>query len=222
MLKNRICIITGLSGSGKSTALDAFEDAGFYCVDNMPVDLLPCFLDLHMEKDLEINGFAFVMDLREKSFPSKCTSIFNQLKKQGRDPEIIFLEADRKVLIQRFSQTRRHHPLTNDSSLMEGISEEKQILSDIRNYSDSIIDTTATNIHELKSIITAIARKHIKTDTLQISILSFGFKYGLPQGIDLLMDVRFLDNPFFVPELKNFSGKNEDVREYVLKSPETA
>lgn len=221
MLKNRICIITGLSGSGKSTALDAFEDAGFYCVDNMPVDLLPCFLELHMENDTEINGFAFVMDLREKGFPSKCTAIFNSLKDNSHNLEIIFLEADRKILIQRFSQTRRHHPLTNDSSLMEGIAEEKRRLSSIRNYSDSIIDTTSTNIHELKSIITATARKHIKTDMLQISILSFGFKYGLPQGIDLLVDVRFLDNPYFVPGLRNFSGKNEDVRDFILKSPET-
>ena len=105
MLKNRICIITGLSGSGKSTALDAFEDAGFYCVDNMPVDLLPCFLDLHMEKDLEINGFAFVMDLREKKFPSKCTSIFNQLKKQGRNPEIIFL-----LIITDLGEASDSHP----------------------------------------------------------------------------------------------------------------
>ncbi|WP_027358714.1 RNase adapter RapZ [Desulforegula conservatrix] len=218
---NRICIITGLSGSGKSTALDAFEDSGFYCVDNMPVDLLPKFLELPMESNTEINGFAFVMDLREKGFPSKCQSVFNYLKENGLDFEIIFLEADKKILVQRFSQTRRHHPLTHDSSLMDGITEEKSKLESLRNISDNVIDTTNTNVHELKSIVTAIARRHIKTDLLQISILSFGFKYGLPQGIDLLMDVRFLSNPYFVAELKDFSGKDEEVRNFVLNSPET-
>lgn len=218
---NRICIITGLSGSGKSTALDAFEDSGFYCVDNMPVDLLPKFLELRIESDTEVNGFAFVMDLREKNFPAKCGEIFEGLKANGTDFEIIFLEAEEKTLIQRFSQTRRHHPLTHDSSLMEGISEEKRRLANIKDISDTVIDSTTTNVHELKSIITAIARKHINTDLLQINILSFGFKYGLPQGIDLLMDVRFLDNPFFVPDLRESSGRDRGVREYVMKNPET-
>lgn len=219
---NRICIITGLSGSGKSTALDAFEDSGFYCVDNMPVDLLPKFLELPMESNSEINGFAFVMDLREKGFPSKCQSVFKDLKNSGIEFEIIFLEADEKMLLQRFSQTRRHHPLTHDSSLMDGITEERLILESLKKISDNVIDTTNTNVHELKSIVTAIARKHMKTDLLQINILSFGFKYGLPQGIDLLMDVRFLRNPYFVSELKEFSGKNESVRDFVLGFTETA
>lgn len=218
---NRICIITGLSGSGKSTALDSFEDSGFYCVDNMPVDLLPKFLELPIESNSEINGFAFVMDLREKGFPSKCQAIFANLRDNGIDFEIIFLEADEKILIQRFSQTRRHHPLTHDSSLMDGIAEEKRRLAALRDLSDNVIDTTNTNVHELKSIITAIARKHIKTDLLQISILSFGFKYGLPQGIDLLMDVRFLANPFFIPDLKELSGRDKGVRDFVMNTPET-
>ncbi len=217
----RICIITGLSGSGKSTALDAFEDSGFYCVDNMPVDLLPKFLELPVESDTEINGFAFVMDLREKGFPSKCRSVFSYLKETGRDFEIVFLEADEKILLQRFSQTRRNHPLTHDVGLLDGIIEEKQRLADLRNLADNVIDTTSTNVHELKNIITSIARKHILTDLFKISILSFGFKYGIPQGIDLLMDVRFLANPYFISELKNFSGKDLPVKDFILNNPET-
>lgn len=221
-MKNlRIFIITGLSGSGKSTAIAAFEDARFYCVDNMPVALLPKFLELPIESDSEIAGLAFVMDLREKGFLSSYKSAFEALRQKGHDFEILFLEADEKVLLQRYSETRRYHPLSENKSLMDGIRTEREQLKDLRKTADRVIDTSRYNVHKLKSVIHDIAQKIGKRALMKINILSFGFRYGVPNDADLLMDVRFLANPYFVPELKNLTGETESVKSYVLNRNKT-
>jgi RNase adapter protein RapZ len=219
--KFNIIIITGRSGSGKSTAIHALEDAGFYCVDNMPVALLPMFLEQPIESVHETAGFAFVMDLREKGFLSKYSSIFNSLEQIGYTFEIIFLEADEGVLLRRYSQTRRHHPLSSGKGLIDGIRAEEKELESLRLTSDTVIDTSHCNVHELRSIILDIAKKSVKLSPMRIHVVSFGFKFGVPRDADLIVDVRFLANPFFVPELQALDGETEAVRNYVLKSDET-
>jgi len=189
--KLKIIIITGLSGSGKSTAISAFEDAGFYCVDNMPVALLPKFLELPIESDSEIAGLAFVMDLREKSFLSRYSLVFDSLKKKGYQFIILFLEADEETLLKRYSQTRRHHPLSQDKSLLEGISIEQEQLKDLKITADKIIDTSRYNVHNLKSVINYIAQQSKSFAPMKINILSFGFKYGY-RGYE------FFKNTFFI------------------------
>jgi len=216
--KLKIIIITGLSGSGKSIAISAFEDAGFYCVDNMPVALLPKFLELPIESDSEITGLAFVMDLREKSFLSSYSSVFDSLKKKGHKFKILFLEANEETLLKRYSQTRRHHPLSQDKSLLDGIRIEQEQLKELKITADKIIDTSRYNVHDLKSVINDIAQQSKNFAPMRINILSFGFKYGTPHDASLIMDVRFLANPHFVPELKAFDGKNRKIKNYVLNN----
>ncbi len=217
----KIIIITGLSGSGKSTAIAAFEDAGFYCVDNMPVELLPKFLELPIESDSEIAGLAFVMDLREKGFISKYKSIFESLKEKGHDFKILFLEASDEILLQRYSQTRRHHPISQGKSLLDRIRTEQEQLKSLKIAADKIIDTSHFNVHDLKSVINDIAQKSKDLAPMRINILSFGFKYGIPHDADLIIDVRFLENPYFVPELKDLDGKTKEIKNYVLNNDET-
>ena len=221
MKKLNIIIITGCSGSGKSTAIAAFEDAGFYCVDNMPVALLPKFLELPLQSGSEFAGLVFVMDLREKGFLSKYKSIFKGIKKKGHIFTILFLEADEEVLLHRYSQTRRHHPLSRSTSLLDGIRTEKEQLQDLRRVADKIINTSRSNVHELKSVIKDIAQKSIKLAPMRINILSFGFKYGIPLDANLVIDVRFLANPYFVPELKDLNGKDPEIKEFVINNDET-
>ncbi len=222
-MKNlKLIIITGLSGSGKSTAIAAFEDANFYCVDNMPVDLLPKFLELPIEEHaFEIAGLVFVMDLREKGFLSKYSSVFESIRQKGYNFEILFLEADEKILLQRYSQTRRQHPLSQNKSLLDGIKAEKEQLKDLREKADRVINTSQYNVHELKSIVLDIAQKNKKLAPMRINIQSFGYKYGIPHGADLIIDVRFLANPYFVPELKDLDGEAEEVKNFVLNNEET-
>lgn len=221
MKKLKFFIITGLSGSGKSTAIAAFEDARFYCVDNMPVALLPKFLELPIESESEIAGLAFVMDLREKGFLSGYKTIFENLRQKGYTFEVLFLEADEKILLQRYSQTRRYHPLSQDRSLMEGILAEKEHLKELRAYADRIINTSDYTVHKLKSVILDIAQSVGNLALMKINIVSFGFRYGIPNDADLIIDVRFLANPYFVPELKPLDGETEAVRNYVLSRGET-
>ncbi|MCG6974181.1 MAG: RNase adapter RapZ [Desulfobacterales bacterium] len=216
-----IFIITGLSGSGKSSAIDALEDAGFYSVDNMPVALLPKFVELPIESNSEIAGLAFVMDLRERSFLNSYPSIFETLKEKGYQFKILFLEADEDTLVKRYSQTRRHHPLAQGKSLLEGIRIEKERLKHLKSAADEIIDTSRYNIHELKSVIQNIAQQSKDSAPMSINILSFGFKYGVPHDASLIMDVRFMLNPHFIPELKALDGKDEEVKDFVLNNDNT-
>lgn len=219
----KIVIITGLSGSGKSTAIAALEDAGYYCVDNMPVALLPKFLELPIDSVSEIRGLAFVMDLREKQFLTAYPAVFESLRQKEYRVEILFLEADDRILLQRYSQTRRHHPLAVERrSLTDSIRAEREELKPLREISDRIIDTSHYNVHQLKALIRGIAEISDQSSPMRIHILSFGFKYGIPQEADLIMDVRFLPNPYFVPELKEKTGKTKEIQEYIFSRTESS
>jgi len=217
----KITVITGLSGSGKSTAIAAFEDAGHYCVDNMPVELLPKFLELPIERNSEVAGLAFVMDLREKGFTSKYKSVFNTMRDKGYRFRVLFLEADEKILIRRYSQTRRQHPLTHGQDLTEAIRSEKKLLADLKNEADVVINTSRYNVHNLKSVILDIAQQSQNYSSMRINVLSFGFKNGIPLNVDSIIDVRFLINPYFDPELKELNGESKAIRDYVLQNEET-
>jgi UPF0042 nucleotide-binding protein len=199
----------------------ALEDTGYYCVDNMPVALLPKFVELPMGSNPDIAGIAMVMDLRERSFLSEYTSVLEDLKRKGYRVEILFLEADEQVLVQRYSTTRRQHPLSHDKRLIDGIRTEKEQLNQLRAVADRIIDTSNFNVHELKAYILDLAQKSKKMALMRINILSFGFKYGVPPEVDLLIDVRFLPNPYFVPKLKALDGKSKKIQDFVLKKAET-
>jgi len=217
----KIIIITGLSGSGKSTAIDALEDAGFFCMDNLPVILLPKFLELRVVTGSEITKLALVMDLRERDFLQRYPEIFKDLKEQGYLFEILFLEASTEILLRRYSQTRRKHPLSEEMNLLKGIQTEREELKGLREIADLIIDTSNYNVHELKEIILNHVLKTVPGKRMKIYILSFGYKYGIPHDADLVIDVRFLPNPYFVQELKTLDGTYPQVKEYMDRWKET-
>jgi UPF0042 nucleotide-binding protein len=221
-MKNlRVVIITGLSGSGKSTALRALEDIGFFCVDNLPVILLPKFLSITTSSSPEIKHVAMVMDLRERSFLDKYQRIFTGLKEKGYIIEILFLESSDDSLLHRFSETRRIHPLSERGMIMEGILMEREKLSSLKKMADKIIDTTSVNVHQLKDIVQRHFLPSSKHKKMVINITSFGYRYGLPVDADLVFDVRFLPNPYFVENLKNYDGHHADVQDYVLQNKES-
>lgn len=221
-MKNlRVVIITGLSGSGKSTALRALEDIGFFCVDNLPVILLPKFLSITTSSSPEIKQVALVMDLRERSFLDKYQRIFTGLKEKGYKIEIIFLESSDDSLLHRFSETRRIHPLSERGLIMEGILIEREKLSSLKKMADRIIDTTSVNVHQLKDIVQRHFLPSSRQKKMVINITSFGYRYGLPVDADLVFDVRFLPNPYFVENLKNYDGHNAGVQDYVLHKKES-
>ena len=216
-----IIIITGLSGSGKSTAIDSLEDAGYFCVDNMPVILLPKFLELRSGSVSEIQKLALGMDLREKEFTEKYEEVFDRLRKEGHRLEIVFLEASEEVLLKRYSQTRRQHPVSKEGRLLQSIRVEKTQLNGLKEIADKIIDTSNYTVHQLKEFIIQYAYRGRNAERMRVTVLSFGFKYGIPLDTDLLIDVRFIPNPYFIPELKKLDGKDERVRQFVKKWQET-
>jgi UPF0042 nucleotide-binding protein len=221
-MKNlRVVIITGLSGSGKSTALRALEDIGFFCVDNLPVVLLPRFLKIQFNDSKVITKVAMVMDLREKSFLEKYTRIFTKLKSMGYKLEILFLDSNDDALLHRFSETRRVHPISVKGSVMEGINLEREKLSPLKQMADKVIDTTSYNVHQLKDVVQRHFISSSASQRMIIHVTSFGYRYGVPADADIVFDVRFLANPYFVEELKYYNGHHQDVRDYVLLSDES-
>ncbi len=214
-----IIILSGLSGSGKSTALHTLEDLGFFCVDNLPILLLPMFIELCQSSTFEISRAALVMDVRERNFLKDFKPTFEKLRKAHHAPVLIFLECEDTILVKRFSETRRQHPLSEGGTVLDGIMRERSMLKEMKSMSDHIINTSDWNIHELKKTIEDYFNGISKRD-MALTFLSFGFKYGVPHEADIVIDVRFMPNPYFVPELKNLTGNDDSVIQYVLSRQE--
>ena len=219
MKDDRFLIVTGISGSGKTVVSHFLEDLGYYCVDNLPAKLIPSLVDLWLREEVEIRKVALIVDIREPGFLSDFPAAVEAIKKRIV-PKIIFLEASDETLLKRFSETRRPHPLTKKKSVIEGIRLERKRLAPIKKMADDVFDTSSTNISELKELLT---RRLVKgrTPTMQIVVVSFGYKYGVPLDADLIFDTRFLPNPFYVDNLRDKTGKSPSVRAYVLHSADS-
>lgn len=218
-MKNiQVVIITGMSGSGKTTALRALEDIGFFCVDNLPVVLLPKFVQIQSGASKSISKVAIVMDLREESFLEKYPAVFKTLQDKGYTIGILFLDASDESLLHRFSETRRIHPLAIKGSVMDGIHLERAKLEKLKKMADHVLDTSSHNVHQLKDAVQRLYLGINDGKRLMIHVTSFGYRYGLPADADMVFDVRFLNNPYFVKALKDYDGHNEEVRQYVLHS----
>lgn len=213
-----IVIITGMSGSGKSTAIRALEDAGFFCIDNLPVLLLPKLTELAGSGQIE--RMALVVDVREGIFLKEAPRVLDEVRRAGHQVEVLFLDSSDDSLIRRFSETRRRHPLAPTGTVADGIAAERQELRDLRELADQVIDSSALNVHDLKRMVQARFSPEPATGP-SLSVMSFGYRHGVPPQADLVLDVRFLPNPYFVPELKGLTGKNPKVAAYVLDREET-
>ncbi|OLE64857.1 MAG: RNase adaptor protein RapZ [Acidobacteria bacterium 13_1_20CM_2_68_14] len=215
-----IVVITGLSGSGKTLTTRAFEDMGYFCVDNLPVALIPVFADLCARRP-DLRRAALVVDVREGTFLGEFPAIFDTLRRtQGHRARLLFFEADDEALIRRFSETRRPHPLASGGSLEEGIRRERLMLEPLRERADLIIDSSRFNVHELRRYIQEHFAPQTGGQPIGISVVSFGYKHGVPAESDLLFDTRFLPNPFFVDGLRGRSGLDPEVRDYLEAIPE--
>ena len=219
---SRFVVLTGLSGSGKSQAIRALEDLGYFCVDNLPVTLLPMLAELTLRAGTEISRAAVVVDVREGKMLKEFPRVYRRLKKRRNlNPALIFLEAAEPTLVRRFSETRRPHPLSPDRSAIEGIREERTAMRAIRKLADHVVDTTEMTVHELRHAFTGVAAGSSPGSELVVTILSFGFKHGIPVDSDLLFDVRFLPNPHFVPKLRPHTGRDAEVVRYLDRSDAT-
>jgi UPF0042 nucleotide-binding protein len=216
----QILVITGLSGSGKTHVSRALEDIGWFCVDNLPVALIPRFAEL-IHGSPELHRSALVVDIREKAFLSRFPVVYRQLKKKGLAASLLFLESDEKVLVRRFSETRRPHPLAVNQPVIEGIREEREALKPIRNMADLILDTSAYTVHELRDYIREHYDLRSNASPLFVSVMSFGYKYGVPSEADLVFDARFLPNPNFIPKLKPLTGHHAAVVRYMRRQQDT-
>jgi UPF0042 nucleotide-binding protein len=221
--KAKLVIITGLSGSGKSVVAKCFEDLSYYTVDNLPLPLLRLFLDNPLELLREHDRIAVVADVRAPGFAEEFPRLFAEIDRERIEPTLLFLEASDEVLVRRFSETRRPHPLAPDRPVIEGIHREREILAELRARADMVFDSSEWSIHEIRSqVYRDFAGSPGEEPGMVVSLVSFGFKYGIPYGTDLLFDVRFLPNPHFVPGLREQTGQDEDVRTYLDREPDFA
>lgn len=218
----RFVIITGLSGAGKSETIKCFEDLGYFCVDNLPPVLIPKFAELCAQSEGRINRIALVIDIRGGSFFDDVFDSLETLEQNGFTFEIVFLEAREEILIRRFKESRRKHPLSNTGGISDGIKAEKEKLEPIRGKASIIIDTSDLNPRGLRDIINRKYENPLRQEKMLVTVISFGFKKGLPLDADLVFDVRFLPNPFYVESLKDLDGNRDEVSNYVLKWPVTA
>ncbi len=216
----RFVIVTGMSGGGKLSALRLLEDVGFYCVDNLPVPLIEKFVELIAMPGSEVTKVALGLDVRADQPFGDAQKILEKLRENGYNFEILFMDASEKVLLKRYKESRRVHPLSVDGRVEDGIAKEKEILKDMKSKSDYVIDTSNLLIRELKEEIDRIFVKNEEYNSLMVTILSFGFKHGIPADADLVFDVRFLPNPFYIEELKYKTGNDKEVQEYVMSFPE--
>jgi len=222
VLRNlRMIVVTGLSGSGKSTVSRVLEDMGFYCIDNLPIALLPNLLEVTGGFLPEYSKIALVMDLRDRALLRTFPEVFRRLQERNLKPEILFLEATDEVLVRRYSQTRRTHPLAEGGRILGGIRQERELLLPLRSLATRIIDTSMLNVHQLERAIRDLFGEEAGVRRMVLTFLSFGFSRGIPQEADLVMDVRFLPNPFFVEELKPLAGTKESIQKFLLGFEET-
>ena len=215
----QLVILTGLSGSGKSTILKAFEDMGFYCVDNLPVELSPIFAELLAAGEGGLARAALLVDAREGAHLSKLPPLLKHLRRQ-HPIALVFIEAGEDALLRRYSETRRPHPFGKHLSVRESLSHERKLMEPIRKLADVVIDTSKFNVHELRHFITERFKNPEKRSML-VSVVSFGYRYGVPTDADLVFDVRFLPNPHFVPRLRKYTGLDPKVRRYIRSFPQT-
>ncbi|MFI3175077.1 MAG: RNase adapter RapZ [Bacillota bacterium] len=217
----RFVIVTGMSGAGKTSVLKFLEDANFYCVDNMPPALLPKFAELCYEQGGEIEKVAMGIDIRGGKLFDDLFQVLFSLEEKGYEYEILFLDASTNILIKRFKESRRSHPLSKKGTIEEGILKEREILSEVKSKATYIIDTSKILARELKAQINRMFMENQKFDSLIVNVCSFGFKYGIPADSDLVFDVRFLPNPYYIAELKELTGNNEEVFSYVMSFQES-
>lgn len=216
----QVVIISGLSGSGKSTAVKALEDLNFFCVDNLPLVLVTTFVNLCRQSG-SITRVALVADIREGEFLKEFTTIHKELKEAGTPLEVLFLDAGDGALLHRFQETRRRHPLAPEGDVQEGIRREREALEEIRRVADHILDTTELTVHDLRREMNRLFTTAAETFRMTISLVSFAYRHGLPEHADLTLDVRFLPNPNFVEELRSRTGLEQQVADYVLSQPDT-
>jgi len=217
-MSRRLVVITGLSGSGKSTGARALEDAGFFVVDNLPLPLLPDFLAL---LDRGYRHVAVVVDARSRDFLSSAQNVLDNLKTSGTAAEVLFFEASDAELVRRFSETRRRHPLVQQEGIAAAIRRERELMSDLKRAATVILDSTDTNVHQLRqNVLTVVFGAEQETSRMAVHLVSFGYRYGLPLEADLVFDVRFLDNPHFVPDLRPLTGRDPQVSHFVLSQPD--
>jgi len=220
-LLSQFVVITGLSGSGKGSVLKAFEDLGFYCVDNLPIDLIPKFAELCSAPGSRLQRAAVVVDIRGGEALSQLPAMYHKLAEKNLRPALVFLEASDPALIRRFEETRRPHPLGRDLPVREGIRLERMLLKPMRQLADVVIETSRMNVHELRDAVQARFGGVEKRQTVLISVVSFGFRFGVPQDANLVFDVRFLPNPNYVRRLKSKTGRDAAVRRFVDSYPQT-
>ncbi len=216
----KLVIISGISGSGKSTTIHQFEDMGFFCVDNIPMELIPKFLELCVKSGNEIEKVAVVVDIREKKFLKKYNEVLIDIQKKGFTYQVLFLDASDDVLLRRFKETRRRHPLA-EASVLEGLALEREMLADVKESSDLVINTSDYSIHDLRDVLRKQFESTIQSRQISISLVAFGFKYGIVYDADMIFDVRFLPNPYFVDSLRDRTGKAHEVIQYVCDRKET-
>jgi UPF0042 nucleotide-binding protein len=216
----RLLIVTGVAGSGRATAIRVLEDLGFYCVDNLPVVLAASVMELALEREPGLKGIALGIDARERLFFPDWPRIFAELERRHYRPEVIFLDASDEVLMRRYSETRRPHPMAGGNlTVAQAVRRERQLLAELRDRADRVIETSTLSVHELRELITAAVLGSSRGAPMVIELVSFGYKYGMPIGLDVVQDVRFIPNPFFVDELRPLTGLDPKVREWVLAQP---